>query len=68
MPSAPADLDPTALITQLGLADQVVDGETRGRAVQRFREQGIVLPTFAELSDPTLIPIERTAGRGPQRP
>ena len=62
MPSAPADLDPTALITQLGLADQVVDGETRGRAVQRFREQGIVLPTFAELSDPTLIPIERTQG------
>ena len=62
MPPAPADLDATALIDQLGLADQVVDAETRRRAVERFRQQGIVLPTFAELADPMLIAMPRTEG------
>ena len=70
MPPTPADaeLEPTALIDQLGLADQVVDVETRDRAVERFRQQGIVLPTFAELSDPSLIPSERTDGVDPDAP
>ena len=58
----PADLDPSALITHLGLADQVVDAATRERAVERFRQQGIVLPTFAELADPTRLDQGLTSG------
>jgi cysteine synthase len=48
------DLD--ARTTQLGLAAEVVDREALGRSVARFREQGILLPTFAELADPSSIP------------
>jgi cysteine synthase len=60
-----ADLDATAVITQLGLADEVVDATTRERAVARFREQRIVLPTFAELADPTTIDPNVTDGVDP---
>ena len=56
------DLDPAAVITQLGLADDVVDATTRDRAVERFRAQRIVLPTFAQLADPTLIDPSLTDG------
>jgi cysteine synthase len=55
-------LERAALVDQLGLADEVVDEDTRDRAVERFREQGIVLPTFAELADPARIDRARTAG------
>jgi cysteine synthase len=51
-----------ALVTQLGLADATVDDESRGRAITRFREQGIVLPTFAQLADPGTLDPELTAG------
>jgi cysteine synthase A len=51
----PADLDPTAVVAQLGLADDIVDTSTRDRAVERCREQRIVLPTFAQLADPSLV-------------
>jgi cysteine synthase A len=60
--TAPADLAPSALIDQLGLADEVVDEDSRQRAIARFREQQIVLPTFAELADPSRIEPSRTAG------
>ena len=62
MPAAPPELEPSALIDQLGLADAVVDEDTRQRAITRFRDQGIVLPTFAELADPSRIDRARTAG------
>jgi cysteine synthase len=39
-----------------GLEEDVVDEEVYERTVDRFREQGILLPTFAELADPTTIP------------
>ena len=39
-----------------GLATEVVDKEVYDRAVSRFREQRIVMPTFATLADPTGIP------------
>ena len=61
-PLAPPELEPSALIDQLGLADAVVDEDTRQRAIARFRDQGIVLPTFAELADPSRIDRARTAG------
>jgi cysteine synthase len=41
-----------ALENQFGLADRVVDGDALERTVERFRERGIMLPTFAELADP----------------
>jgi len=41
---------------QLGLEADLVDGEAYGHALDRFRERGILLPTFAELADPTTIP------------
>ena len=45
-----------ARTTQLGLAADVVDAESLARSVDRFREQGIVLPTFGQLADPSTIP------------
>ena len=58
------------LTTTLGVADAVVDGAVLDRAARRFRDQGILLPTFAQLADPPTIPtavadqlggVERTA-------
>jgi cysteine synthase len=43
----------SALESQLGLADRIVDDEALANSVRRFRERGITLPTFAELADPT---------------
>ncbi|HXX39111.1 MAG TPA: pyridoxal-5'-phosphate-dependent protein subunit beta, partial [bacterium] len=40
----------------LGLEQAVVDGTAYGHAVGRFRDAGIVLPTFGELADPARIP------------
>ncbi len=45
-----------ALRNQYGLADEVVDPDTLERSVRRFAEQGIVLPTFAQLADPRGLP------------
>jgi len=39
-----------------GLEDHVVDQGTYGRAVGRFRDAGIALPTFAELAEPRRVP------------
>jgi cysteine synthase len=33
-----------------------VDGDVYGRIIDRFRDAGIVLPTFAQLADPAKIP------------
>ena len=41
-----------ALENQFGLADRVVDEAALANSVTRFRDQGIVLPTFAQLADP----------------
>jgi cysteine synthase len=41
---------------QLGLEREVVDADVLERTIGRFREAGIVLPTFAELSHPERIP------------
>ena len=44
-----------ALENQFGLADRVVDEKALANSAARFREQGIVLPTFSQLADPTTI-------------
>ena len=40
----------------LRLYDEVVDENALERTVARFRERNILLPTFAQLADPTLAP------------
>ena len=42
-----------ALENQFGLADRIVDDAALANSVQRFRERGISLPTFAQLADPS---------------
>src|SRR5581483_4876849 len=45
------------VITQMpGLDERVVDPGVLDRSIQRFRAERIVLPTFAQLADPSLIP------------
>ena len=41
-----------ALENQFGLADRVVDEVALANSIQRFRTQGITLPTFGQLADP----------------
>ncbi len=42
----------------VGLFGDIVDEAVLGRAARRLREQRIVLPRFAELADPGLIPSD----------
>ena len=46
---------------RLGLEREVVDQEVYASSVQRFRDAGIVMPTFAQLADPATIPAETRA-------
>ncbi len=57
-----------ALEGQFGLADRVVNQEYLDNSVQRFREQGITLPTFAEMADPSTVPADRVGDADPQGP
>jgi cysteine synthase len=41
---------------RLGLERDLVDHDVYERTVARFRDEGIVLPTFGELADPAKIP------------
>ena len=74
MTTSPA-LDPSlastqlsdALSGQLGLAGAVVDGDALERSVAQCRAEGVLLPTFGQLADPSTIPAavrERLAGVG----
>ncbi len=49
-------------IERVGLERELLDKQALARTVERFREAGVVLPTFAQLADPTLIPGEILAG------
>ena len=44
-----------ALENQFGLADRLVDEVALENSVRRFAERGIVLPTFAQLADPSIV-------------
>ncbi len=43
-------------MAKLGLERHIVDQEVYENTLKRFKEAGIILPTFAELADPQLIP------------
>jgi cysteine synthase len=51
----------TATARHLGLASTVLDRTAVDHAAQRFAREGIVLPTFAQLADPSTIPTDVTA-------
>jgi cysteine synthase len=53
--TAAADVDATthALENQFGLADRIVDEAALANSIERFRAQGIALPTFAQFEDPS---------------
>jgi len=46
----------------LGLATQLVDAAVYERTLSRFRENGILMPTFAQLADPFSVPLDALAG------
>ena len=47
--------------SRFGLLTEIVDQQSYRRSVDRCRQQGIVLPTFAQLADPSSIPADITA-------
>ncbi|HEX6129277.1 MAG TPA: pyridoxal-phosphate dependent enzyme [Candidatus Limnocylindria bacterium] len=51
-------------MTFLGLSSEVVDPRAYDRALERFRANRIVMPTFAELADPLSMPAERLGELG----
>lgn len=53
--AAHADPIADALENQFGLADRVVDAAALANSIDRFRERGITLPTFAQLAHPATI-------------
>jgi cysteine synthase len=58
-------------MARLGLEKHVVDRSIYERATKRMREAGVVLPTFAELADPTKISEstkQKLAGIDPDAP
>ena len=55
-------------MARLGLETHLVDRDVYRRTLARFREAGVVMPTFAELTDPATIPAaiaERLAAVDP---
>ena len=62
MPGEGGDVLAQALAGQFGLADTVVDAAAIANSAARMREQGIVLPTFAQLADPAQIERGLTDG------
>ena len=59
--AAPATIS-DALENQFGLADRIVDEASLANSVHRFKEQGIVLPTFAQLADPATFDHDAVVG------
>src|SRR3954464_15084075 len=56
------ELASDALENQFGLADRVIDEGALANSIRRFREQGITLPTFAQLADPSTFDATIVAG------
>ena len=66
--STSADTLHSALEDQFGLADRVVDEAALAASVERFRERGIVMPTFAQLADPSTYAADLVGDADPQGP
>jgi cysteine synthase len=60
--TGPAPLRPAhSTNLKLGLTADMIDPASYEAAVQRFRERSIVMPTFAQLADPTTAPSSAVA-------
>jgi len=55
-----------ALENQFGLADRLVDEQALANSVRRFAERGIVLPTFAQLAEPSTVDSHLVGDADPQ--
>ncbi len=49
---------PIIELSRYGLVSSIVDQESYDRSIQRFREARIILPTFAQLANPSTTPLE----------
>ena len=64
-----ADVNSAALENQFGLADRIVDEGALANSVERFRSQGITLPRFGQLADPSTFDHDEKVGDAdPQGP
>jgi len=61
-PSTTALDNSQALASQLGLAATVVDESARAESIRKCAENHVVLPTFAQLANPSLIDPSITQG------
>ena len=68
MPSRPTGSDSQAMSEQLGLASTVVDQSALDESVARCSKNNVVLPTFAQLADPSAIPPEIARGADKNAP
>ena len=55
-------LDASALAGQLGLADKIVDSQALENSVALCAKNKVVLPTFAQLADPSKIDADYAKG------
>jgi len=60
--TTPISVSATDMLEHLGITDSVVNEGALQSSVKRFAEQKIVLPTFGELADPSLITDDTTRG------
>lgn len=60
--------DSDALASQLGLADTIVDEGALAESIRKCAANNVVLPTFAQLANPTLIPLDIAAGADKNAP
>ena len=60
--------DSDALASQLGLADTVVDEGALAESIRKCAANNVVLPTFAQLANPSLIPADIAAGADKNSP
>ena len=64
--TSPQDSD--ALASQLGLADTIVDEGALAGSIRKCAANNVVLPTFAQLANPSLIPLDIAAGADKNSP
>jgi cysteine synthase A len=55
-------------VTRPGLASDIVDQTAYDHVIERMRELGVCLPTFAQLADPATIPLEQVGDAEPDAP
>lgn len=60
--------DSHALASQLGLADTVVDEGALAESIRKCAANNVVLPTFAQLANPSLIPTDIASGADKNSP